>query len=94
MISRLTDDFLLEVHGKSEYLRAKLRLFDGVKSVTGFGLMIGLETEKSAKEIVAECLQKGLLLLTAHDRVRLLPPLTITKTEIDEGLSVLKEVLK
>ena len=56
--------------------------------------MIGLETEKSAKEIVAECLQKGLLLLTAHDRVRLLPPLTITKTEIDEGLSVLKEVLK
>lgn len=94
VISRLTDDFLLEVQGKSEYLRAKVRLFDGVKSVTGFGLMIGLETEKSAKEIVAECLQKGLLLLTAHDRVRLLPPLTITKTEIDEGLSVLKEVLK
>lgn len=94
VISRLTNEFLLEVQGKSEYLRTKLRLTDGVRSVTGLGMMIGLETAKPAKEVVAECLAKGLLVLTAHDRVRIVPPLTITKCEMDEGLSVLKEVLK
>lgn len=94
IVSRLTEEFLLEVQGKSAYLRAKLKGFDGVKSVTGLGLMIGLETEKDAAQIVRACLDKGLLALTAHSRVRLLPPLNITKSEMDEGLSVLKEVLK
>lgn len=94
ILSRITNEFLLEVRGKSDYLRAKLKGFDGVKAVTGLGLMVGLETEKSAKEIVNACLKRGLLVLTAHDRVRLLPPLNITKSEIDEGLSILKEVLK
>lgn len=94
ILSRITDDFLLEVQGKSDYLRYKLKGFDGVKAVTGLGLMIGLETEKPAAEVVNECLKKGLLLLTAHKRVRLLPPLNITKTEMDEGLSIIKEVLQ
>ena len=93
VISRLTDEFLLEVQGKAEYLRAKLKGFGGVKAVTGLGLMIGLEITKNAKEVAAECLQKGLLVLTAHERLRLVPPLTITKSEMDEGLSVLREVL-
>ena len=94
VVSRLTEEFLLEVQGKSDYMRAKLKEFDGVKRVTGLGLMIGLEIDKNAKEVAAECLKRGLLVLTAHDRVRLVPPLTITKTEMDEGLSVIKEVLK
>ena len=94
VMSRLTDEFLLEVQGKADYKRAKLKGFDGVTEVTGLGLMIGLGVRKSAKEVAAECLGKGLLVLTAHERVRLVPPLTITKTEMDEGLSVLKEVLK
>lgn len=94
VLSRITDELLLEIQGKSEYLRAKLKGFDGVKAVTGLGFMIGIETAKNAKEIAKQCLKKGLLVLTAHDRVRLLPPLTITKREIDEGLCILKEVLK
>ena len=94
VIGRLTKEFLLEVQGKAAYMRAKLKEFDGVKRVTGLGLMIGLEIDKNAKEVAAECLKRGLLVLTAHDRVRLVPPLTITKTEMDEGLSVIKEVLK
>lgn len=94
VISRLTEEFLLEVQGKSEYMRAKLRLMDGVKVVTGLGMMIGLETLKPAKEVAHACFEKGLLVLTAHNRVRIVPPLTITKNEMDEGLSVLKEVLK
>ena len=93
IVSRLTEDFLLEVQGKAEYLRAKLKGFDGVKRVTGLGLMIGLEVEKPAKEIAQQCLERGLLVLTAHERVRIVPPLNITKTEMDEGLTILREVL-
>ena len=94
VISRITEEFLLEVQGKGDYLRTKLKGFDGVKEVTGMGLMLGLSTHKNAKEVAAQCLKKGLLVLTAHDRVRIVPPLTITKREMDEGLSILKEVLK
>lgn len=93
IVSRLTEDFLLEVQGKSEYLRAKLKGFDGVKRVSGLGLMIGLEVEKPAKEIAQQCLHRGLLVLTAHEKVRIVPPLNITKTEMDEGLTILREVL-
>lgn len=93
IVSRLTEDFLLEVQGKSEYLRAKLKGFNGVKRVTGLGLMIGLEVEKPAKEIAQNCLKRGLLVLTAHEKVRIVPPLNITKTEMDEGLTILREVL-
>ena len=93
IVSRLTEDFLLEVQGKAEYLRAKLKGFDGVKRVTGLGLMIGLEVEKPAKEIAQHCLKRGLLVLTAHEKVRIVPPLNITKTEMDEGLTILREVL-
>ena len=93
IVSRLTEDFLLEVQGKAEYLRAKLKGFDGVKRVTGLGLMIGLNVEKPAKEIAQNCLKRGLLVLTAHERVRIVPPLNITKTEMDEGLTILREVL-
>ena len=93
VISRLTKEFLLEVQGKAAYLRAKLKNIEGVKAVTGLGMMIGLEIGTDSKQAAAACLEKGLLVLTAHKRLRLVPPLTITKTEMDEGLSILKEVL-
>ena len=94
VISRITPEFLLEVQGKAAYMRAKLKNFEGVKQVTGLGMMIGLEIGKDAKQVAKACLEKGLLVLTAHTRLRLVPPLTITKTEMDEGLSILREVLK
>lgn len=93
IVSRLTEDFLFEVQGKAEYLRAKLKGFDGVRRVSGLGLMIGLNVEKPAKEIAQNCLKRGLLVLTAHEKVRIVPPLNITKTEMDEGLTILREVL-
>ena len=93
VISRLTREFLLEVQGKAAYLRAKLKNIEGIKAVTGLGMMIGLEIGTDSKQAAAACLEKGLLVLTAHKRLRLVPPLTITKTEMDEGLSILKEVL-
>ena len=94
VLSRITEELLLEVQAMGEYLRAKLKGFDGVRSLSGLGLMIGIETAKDAKEVAARCLGKGLLVLTAHGKVRVLPPLNITKIEMDEGLSILKEVLR
>ena len=94
VLSRLTEEFLLEVRAKSEYLRTKLAGIDGVKGISGLGLMIGLETEKSPKEVAQACFKRGLLVLTAHSRVRIVPPLTVTKAEMDEGLSILREVMK
>lgn len=90
---RLDEAFLLEVQGKSEYLRAKLKGLPNVGRVSGIGMMIGLEIDRDAKEIAQKCLEKGLLVLTAHSKVRIVPPLNITKTEIDEGLMILREVL-
>ena len=94
VIERLTPEFLLEVQGKAEYLRAKLRQIDGVSRVTGLGMMIGAEVSRPSKEIAKECFERGLLVLTAHERVRIVPPLTITKNEMDEGLTIFREVLR
>lgn len=87
--------FLDEVTAKGKYIRDKLLTFPEVKSVTGLGLMIGIELKtKKAGDIVKAALDKGVLLLTAKTKVRLLPPLTITYEEIDKGLAVLEELLK
>ncbi len=93
-IKRLDDKFLDEVKEKSAYLIGELKKISGVKSVSGMGLMLGIETEKPAGDIAKECLKKGLLVLTAKTKVRLLPPLNITKNELDRGLKILKEVIE
>ena len=65
-----------------------------VKSVSGKGLMIGIELKtKNAADVVKAGLQNGLMLLTAKTKVRLLPPLTITYEEIDKGLAILAKLL-
>ena len=64
-----------------------------MRRVTGMGLMIGLDTTKNAREVAEKCLERGLIVLTAKDKVRLLPPLTIKKDEIDFGLKILNEVI-
>lgn len=90
-----TPGFLDEVAAKGEYIREKLLKIPEVKSVTGMGLMIGIELDsKKAADIVKAALDKSLLLLTAKTKVRLLPPLTISYEEIDKGLAILEELLK
>lgn len=93
IIERLTPEFLLEVQGKGAYLKANLEHVKNVTSVTGMGLMIGISTTKSAKEVAAACLEKGLVVLTAHEKVRLLPPLNVTKEEINTAINILNEVI-
>ena len=88
------EGFLDEVSKKSEYIFSKLKNIIGVESVSGLGLMIGITlTEKKAADVVKAALDKGLLLLTAKEKVRLLPPLTITYEEIDKGIGILSELL-
>lgn len=88
------EGFLDEVKAKGEYIREKLLTSPEVKSVSGMGLMIGIELKtKAAGDIVKAALDKGLLLLTAKTKVRLLPPLTISYDEIDKGMEILLGLL-
>ena len=86
--------FLDEVARKGAYIREKLLTSPEVASVSGMGLMIGIELKnKKAGDVVRAALDKGLLLLTAKTKIRLLPPLTITYEEIDKGLEILLGLL-
>lgn len=86
--------FLDEVARKGAYIREKLLTSPEVASVSGMGLMIGIELKnKKAGNVVKAALDKGLLLLTAKTKIRLLPPLTITYEEIDKGLEILLGLL-
>lgn len=90
-----SEGFLDEIAKKGQYIREKLLTSPEVVSVTGMGLMIGIELKtKKAADVVRAALDKGLLLLTAKTKVRLLPPLTITYDEIDKGLEILLGLLK
>ena len=94
ILSRIDNDLLLELQGKSAYMRTHLGRMPNVLGVSGLGLMIGLELkDKNAREVAEKCLEKGLIVLTAKNRLRLLPPLTVSKGEMDEGLKILNEVL-
>lgn len=94
IVERIDDDFLSEVQRKSEKIRTALAKVKGVKSISGMGLMLGIETDKSAGEVAKACLANGLLILTAKTKLRLLPALNISDAELDEGLEILKGVLE
>lgn len=91
IVQRIDDEFLNEVRQKSDYIFANLMNAPGVESVTGMGLMIGIKTTKSAKEVVNECLTKGVLCLTAKDKVRLLPALNIPMKDLNRAIDIIKE---
>ncbi len=95
ILETLTDDFLNEVAEKGEYIREKLKDFEEVQSVSGLGMMLGIELKtKNAGVIAKKCSENGLLILTAKNKLRMLPPLVITKDEIDKGLAILEKFLK
>jgi len=92
VISRMDDAFLASVQEKSDYVFAALKDAKGVESVAGMGLMLGIKTVKSAKEVVAACMEKGVLCLTAKDKVRLLPALNISMDVLKQAVEVIKSV--
>lgn len=96
VLNQIVDkDFLAEVCMKSEYIREKTAELPYVKELSGIGLMIGitLSEEVCAADIAKKCAEQGLLILTAKNKLRMLPPLNITKDEIDTGISILRKVL-
>lgn len=94
VVDRLDEKFLKTVTDRSNYIVQKLKNIEKIKSVSGLGLMLGLEIDVNAKQVAIECMEKGLLVLTAKNKVRLLPALNISYQEIDKGIEILAEVLK
>ena len=91
ILSRIDDALLAEVREKSEYIISELSAAKGVKSVTGMGLMLGIETEKDANEVIDYCREKGVLVIKAKTKVRLLPALNIPWEQLKTAVQILKK---
>ncbi len=88
-------EFISEIAKKSEYIINKLKNISEIEKIDGLGLMLGLKLKtKKSVDVVKEALEKGLLILTAKEKARLLPPLTISYQEIDKAIEILNSILK
>ena len=86
--------FLAEVAEKGRYLREETEKMPHVQSVAGMGMMLGIALDTESKPIISRLLEKGLMVLSAKEKIRLLPPLTITREELKQGLAILRETLE
>ncbi|MCR4876459.1 MAG: aspartate aminotransferase family protein [Clostridiales bacterium] len=93
VLRRLDEQLLAEVREKSRYLISALSGMDGVKEVTGLGLMLGIRTEKPAAEVLSACRENGLLCLSAKEKVRLLPALNIPMELLEKAVDIFRSVL-
>ena len=92
ILSRLDEETLAGVRSRSEYIVSELSGAPGIRSVTGMGLMLGVETEAPAKDVIAKCMERGVLVISAKSKVRLLPALNIPMPLLERAVQVLKEV--
>lgn len=92
ILDRIDDALLEDVNMKSRYVFEAFTGADGIEAVSGMGLMIGVKPVKPAAEVVAKCIEKGVLCLTAKDKVRLLPALNIPMKELKKAVETIKEV--
>lgn len=92
IVGRITPALLAGVKAKSAYIFKSLEGAKGVKGVCGLGLMIGIETQRDAGAIVNECLEAGVLVLKAKDKVRLLPALNIPDETLQEAIAIMKTI--
>ena len=90
ILARIDEKLLADVKRKGDMVRESLEGAPGVKGVSGLGLMLGVETEKPAAEVVTACMAQGVLCLTAKQRVRLLPALNIPEDVLMRAIDVLK----
>ena len=91
-VERLDEALLAGVQERSRLVFDTLNGKKGIRSVTGLGLMLGIETEKPAGEVIAKCMEKGVLVLSAHGKVRLLPALNIPMEQLKTALDVIVRV--
>lgn len=92
ILQRLDEALLEDVRRKSDYAFSALSGAPGIDSVTGMGLMIGVQTVKPAREVVLACLEKGVLVLTAKTKIRLLPALNIPMEQFVQAIDIFKSV--
>ena len=90
IISRIDETLLAQVKQKSKYIIDELSGADGVESVSGMGLMLGIKTKKPVKDVLNECMANGVLCLTAKDKLRLLPALNIPMDVLEKAVGVIK----
>ena len=93
VLERIDEKLLKDVREKSQFIIEKLSACKGVKSVTGKGLMLGIETEKDASEVIGTAQQKGVLVIKAKTKVRLLPALNIPFDELQKAINILCDVI-
>ncbi len=94
IIKRLDEAFLSDVRKKSQYIINTLSSCEGVKSISGLGLMLGIETEKDVNEVLAYCQENGVLPIKAKNKLRLLPPLNIPFDDLEKAVEIIKNACK
>ena len=90
VINRIDDSLLESVKKKSAMIFSMFSDAPGVESVSGMGLMVGIKTTKPAADVVKACMEKGVLCLTAKDKVRLLPALNIPEDVLEKAVMIIK----
>ena len=94
MLKKLDENLLEQISQKGACLKSRLLACKKVERVDGKGMMLGIAMKgKDSKQTAKECLERGLVVLTAKTKLRLLPPLNISREELEKGLAVLEEVL-
>ena len=94
IIERIDETLLADVKKKSEYVYSELQNADGVESMSGLGLMIGIKpSKKTAADVLKICMENGVLCLTAKDKVRLLPALNIPMEALEKAVAIIKNAL-
>ena len=94
ILNRLDREMLDSVKAKSKYIFDELTGSEGIKSVSGLGLMIGIETEGDVSTILAKCMEKGILPIKAKNKLRLLPALNIPMDLLKKAIEIIKEIAK
>ena len=92
VLSRIDDELLSSVREKSKYIFDTLSGAPGVEGVSGLGLMIGVKTTRPAGDVINECMERGVLVIKAKDKVRMLPALNIPMDQLKIAINTFKEV--
>ena len=92
-LRRMDEALLAEVQAKSQYIVETLTGAKGVKAVSGLGLLLGIAPERDCATVINECIEAGVLVLSAHGKVRLLPALNIPMEQLQKAVEILRDVL-
>lgn len=91
VINRIDDALLKEVEQKSQFIINAFENAEGIKSISGMGLMLGIETQKDAGEIIKCCMDNGVLVIKAKNKLRLLPALNIPQNLLEKAIMIIKK---